>query len=221
MRIITASLLLIAINATAFVPADAFHPAADYAQWAPAVSIVLALYLLIHAAFLQKPSSQTQTATAPEKPTKPAEPAPPPAAPKTVDREPIIDAYLLQFLALLQEKGRFLDFVMGDIANYSNEQIGGAARVVHQGCSKVVKDHFAVVPVSDADEGSSVTLESGYNPREFRAVGKLAGSPPFHGTLLHKGWKASKIDLPRIVEPEPAAKTSSVIVPAEVEVKAS
>jgi hypothetical protein len=133
----------------------------------------------------------------------------------------MVDAHLVQFLGLLQEKGRFLDFVMDDIAGYSNDQVGAAARVVHQGCSKVINDHFSVVPVHPGEEGGAVTLESGYNPREFRAVGKLIGSPPFQGTLLHKGWKAEKIDLPRLVETKPESGAALVIVPAEVEIKAS
>lgn len=210
MRILIASLLLLAINAATYVP-----ELAPYVKWAPAVSIVLAIYLLIQGALLRKPSDKP-AATAPV-----AEPDPPPAAPKTVDREPMIDAHLVQFLGMLQEKGRFLDFVMDDIAGYSNDQVGAAARVVHQGCSKVVQEHFSVVPVHSGEEGNAVTLESGYNPREFRAVGKLVGSPPFQGTLLHKGWKSEKIDLPRLVESDPKSAANSVIVPAEVEIKAS
>jgi hypothetical protein len=208
MRIVIASILLLLINAATYVPGME-----ALAEWAPAMSIVIALYLILVTA-LTRPAAQAPSAPA-------EEPGPPPAAPKIREREPEADAYLVQFLGLLQEKGRFLDFVMDDIAGYSNEQVGAAARVVHQGCSKIVKDHFSIAPVHAGEEGSAVTLESGYNPSEYRAVGKLAGSPPFQGTLLHKGWKATKVDLPRLVEKPARPGGDLIVTPAEVEVKAS
>lgn len=210
MRIIATAILLLAVNAAAYVPA-----LEQLRVWAPAISIVIALYLLVQGAMLRKaPEKRQAPASAPQAP-------PPAAAPRTRERAPEVEAHLAHFLGLLQEKGRFLDFVMDDIASYSNEQVGAAARVVHQGCSKILRDHFAVAPVHAGEEGTQVTLESGYNPREYRAVGKLAGSPPFHGTLLHKGWKAERIDLPRLVEKPEGSQGSLVLAPAEVEVRAS
>lgn len=203
LRILIASIVLIAVNAAAYVPG-----LGQVREWAPAVSGLIGLYLFVQGFLLR-------TSEAPEE----GPPAAPPAAPRAREREPEVDAHLVQFLGLLQEKGRFLDFVMDDIAGYSNEQVGAAARVVHQGCSKVVRDSFSVSPVYAGEEGSQVTLESGYDATEYRAVGKLTGSPPFRGTLLHKGWKASRVDLPRLVEKEAGAGGTLVIAPAEVEVK--
>jgi hypothetical protein len=39
------------------------------------------------------------------------------------------EAEVVSFLATLQEKGRFVDFLMGDITIYSDAQVGEAARV--------------------------------------------------------------------------------------------
>jgi hypothetical protein len=212
MRVIATSLLLLAVNAAAHIPA-----LEQLRAFAPGISIIIAVYLLIQAAMLRN----APEASVPAAVSQPAAPPPPAAAPRVQERPPEVEAHLVQFLGLLQEKGRFLDFVMDDIAGYDNEQVGAAARVVHQGCSKIVRDHLSVAPVHSGEEGSSVTLESGYNPHEYRAVGKLAGSPPFQGTLLHKGWKASKVDLPRLVEKQKAAGGQLIIAPAEVEVKSS
>lgn len=205
LRILIASILLIALNAAAYVPG-----LGQVREWAPAVSGLIGLYFFVQGFLLRTADARV-----------PAEPAPAPVAPRVREREPEVDAHLVQFLGLLQEKGRFLDFVMDDIAGYSNDQVGAAARVVHQGCSRVVRDSFAVAPVHPGEEGNQVTLESGYNATEYRAVGTLAGSPPFHGTLLHKGWKASKVDLPRLVEKRAGAGEALVIAPAEVEVQGS
>src|SRR3954452_4748043 len=40
----------------------------------------------------------------------------------------------LRFLALLQRKGRLIDFLMEDIQPYSNEQIGQSVRDIHRDC---------------------------------------------------------------------------------------
>ena len=39
----------------------------------------------------------------------------------------------LQLLALLQQEGRFVDFLQENVTAYSDTEIGGAARVVHAG----------------------------------------------------------------------------------------
>lgn len=207
MRVLLASIVLLAVNAALLVPGlEDIHP------WVPLISLAIALYLLIQGVFLLKKSP-------PEAPSSEAAPsAPETPAPKERERE--IDAHVVHFLGLLQDKGRFIDFVMDDITSYDNEQVGAAARVVHQGCSQVIKEHLTIAPVHTAEEGAAVTLEKGYDPARFRAIGKLAGSPPFNGTLLHRGWKADKVDLPRLAE-KPAAEADLVIAPAEVEVKSS
>lgn len=205
MRVLIASIVLLAVNAAALVP-----DLQDFRTWAPAVSIVIALYLLIQAALLMK--SRGDRAAAAETPS------PAPAEPDPQEREREINAHVLHFLGRLQEKGRLVDFVMDDITSYDNEQVGAAARVVHQGCSQVIKEHLSIAPVHSAEEGATVTLESGYDSARFRAIGTLAGSPPFHGTLLHRGWKATQVDLPRLAE-KPSPSGDLVIAPAEVEVK--
>lgn len=125
---------------------------------------------------------------------------------------------LLQFLGLLQEKGRFLDFVMEEVASYQDAQVGAAARVVHAGCRQVMQDYFALAPVLGQDEGSQVVLDDNASARPYRLVGAVS-EPPYVGTLLHRGWRTSKVDLPVLV-PEKAQEMDvhMVIAPAQVEV---
>ena len=68
------------------------------------------------------------------------------------------DGRVVQFLSLLQEKGRFLDFIMDDVSKFQDQQVGAAARVVHSGCSQVMKEFFEILPVRSESEGSEVTL---------------------------------------------------------------
>ena len=113
-------------------------------------------------------------------------------------RPELVDAEIVNFLGLLQRKGRFIDFLMDDITRYDDKQVGAAARIVHQGCSQVIREHFDIAPVRGDAEGTRVTLEKNYNAAQNRLVGRVVGQPPFKGIVLHRGWKTGKVTLPRV-----------------------
>jgi hypothetical protein len=141
----------------------------------------------------------------------PAVPEPPKAPPvaaavDTTDRA-------TQLLSLLQRDGRLLDFVMEDLGPYQDAQIGAAARDVHAGCRQMLSRYFTLSPVMDGEEGESVTVERGTDPARMKVVGNVAGEPPYRGVLRHRGWEATRVELPPL--PETAR---SVLAPAEVEV---
>ena len=120
-------------------------------------------------------------------------------------------------LALLQEKGRFIDFVMDDVTLYSDAQVGAAARLVHQGCKSVVRDYFDVRPVHDGQEGTALTLGADYDTKNYRLLGRVSGEPPFTGRLLHRGWLTTAIKLPERPVPASEGPAAQLIAPAEVE----
>ena len=134
---------------------------------------------------------------------KPVRSTPPPPPPT--------DA-ALQLLALFQREGRFIDFLEEDVAMFSDADIGAAARVVHQGCRKALREHFTLVPVRTEEEGVKVTLPEA-NPTEIKLTGNVAGKGPHTGTLRHKGWRASEVRLPQAV----GGHDARVIAQAEVE----
>lgn len=119
----------------------------------------------------------------------------------------------LQLLGLLQQEGRLVDFLEEDVSAYSDADIGGAARVVHEGCSKVLRQYFDIEPVSDRDEGARLTLERGFDAGAYRLTGNVVGEPPFKGTLAHRGWRATASRLPKVAE----GHDVGVLAPAEVE----
>jgi hypothetical protein len=123
---------------------------------------------------------------------------------------------VLGLLGLLQEKGRFLDFVMDDVAPYSDQQIGSAARVVHGGCAAVIKEYFRIAPVFDGTEGGKTTLSADFDSARYRLMGKVQGEPPFTGTVIHRGWQAREVKLPERVGI--SNNPTGVIVPAEIEI---
>ena len=126
---------------------------------------------------------------------------------------------VLGFLGLMQQKGRLLDFLMDDVSKYPDAQVGAAARVVHQGCSAVLRDYFEIKPVVQNAEGSSLTLNKDYDAHSYRLLGRVIGEPPFTGRLLHRGWLTTSVKLPEQRTPASAVSGSPerVIAPAEVE----
>lgn len=119
----------------------------------------------------------------------------------------------LQLLGLFQQEARFLDFINEDIRQHGDAEIGAAVRVVHEGCRRVLRQHVELHPVLEEAEGSSLTLPSGFNPAEIRLSGNLVGQPPFRGVVRHRGWKATKVQLPLLAEGHDAA----ILAAAEVE----
>jgi hypothetical protein len=119
----------------------------------------------------------------------------------------------LQLLGLLQKEARFIDFIEEDIAAYSDADIGIAARVVHEGCRKTIKDHFSFAAVRSEAEGSKITLPQGFDASTVRLTGNIVGNAPFTGTLIHKGWQVTNIRLPKLTQGHNAA----IIAAAEVE----
>lgn len=136
----------------------------------------------------------------------------PPAAPKpTLQAAPPDSALLL--LGLLQREGRFIDFIQEDVAGFPDADIGAAARLVHAGCRKVLGEHFSLAPVRNEAEGSSITLEEGFDAAAVRLTGNVVGRPPFRGSLTHRGWRITDTRLPRLA----AAHDPAIVAPAEVE----
>lgn len=128
-----------------------------------------------------------------------------------------VQAAVIQFLGLLQQRGRFIDFVMDDISAYDDAQVGAASRVVQQGCAAVLREHFTISPIHTGAEGEPIVLEKEYHPECYRLVGKVLGGPPFHGVVLHRGWRTREISLPTRVRTEGGVGDRDVIAPAEIE----
>jgi hypothetical protein len=193
--------LLVAVSGAAVMPAA--EPIWPYLSEA---SLALALLVLILV------FSQLRPKAPPRMPaTESARPAPGQPAARRADAE------IVHFLAMLQDKGRLVDFLMDDINPYSDAQVGAAARVVHAGCKGVLQEHFTINPVRTEQEGSTVQVPAGYSADEYRLVGKIAGSAPFAGVLVHRGWKTDIVKLPQLLRV--AADRLPAIAPAEVEVK--
>lgn len=121
----------------------------------------------------------------------------------------------LQVIGILQRDARLVDFLMEDIAPYTDEQVGAAVRNVHQQSREALDRYISLSPVIDGVEGTYAKTPAG-DKAQFKLIGNVPadGKAP-GGTLRHKGWRAVKVDLPPIF---PHQKTD-ILAPAELEVE--
>ena len=143
--------------------------------------------------------------TAPKPAASPA--APPPPVERAADGA-------VQMLAILQRDSRLVDFLMEDIAAYSDDQIGAAVRDVHDQAKQSLARYLTLQPVIDGVEGT-FTRPPSTDPSLVKFIGNVPAGTPSGGMLRHKGWRAAKVDLPRL----PAKQDASVVAPAEIEIE--
>ncbi len=132
---------------------------------------------------------------------------PPAAAVRTTDGA-------LQMLSILQRDARLVDFLMEDIASYSDDQVGAAVRELHDQCRDAIARYVTLQPVIDGVEGTFTQAPS-KDPNVVRFIGNVPAKPPSGGVLRHKGWRAAKIDLPALG----AKQDVTVLAPAEIEIE--
>jgi len=195
--LIASGIVLLCINAAAV-----YQPDPNLTLAAQTVSAAIGLVCVFLA--IRK---QPQKAAAPAV----IQPIAPPLAP------PRPEAEIAAFLALLQENGRLVDFAKEDITAATDQQLGAAARVVHAGCRKVLSDYFEISPLRTENEGAAVTLEPGYDAPAHRLLGSVPPNPPYSGKLIHPGWIAKSIKLPRVTGTTDQ-RPWPVLAPAEIEI---
>lgn len=148
-----------------------------------------------------------------ELPPAAPEPEPEPEIAATEPEPDRDDTPALQLLAIMQREGRFIDFLQEDVSGFSDADVGAAARVVHEGCKRGLKDYLEVAPVRAEAEDAQVVLEPGFDAKRIRVTGNVVGEPPFRGRLAHHGWVVTQIRLPDLTD----GHDPRVVAPAEVE----
>jgi hypothetical protein len=117
-------------------------------------------------------------------------------------------------LAILQRDSRLIDFLMEDIAAYSDDQVGAAVRSLHDQSRDALNRYIQLAPVIDGVEGTFTRLAS-IDPASVKLLGNVPPQPPPGGVLRHKGWRCVKVDLPALQGKQDA----KIIAPAEVEIE--
>jgi len=124
-----------------------------------------------------------------------------------------IHASGLLLLSAFQREGRLVDFLQQDASGFSDEEIGAAARVVHDGCRAALRQFFELAPATDIAEGATMTVPVGFDSDRVLLTGNVSGNPPFKGAVRHHGWVVTDVRMPSISE----TLDPRVLAPAEVE----
>jgi hypothetical protein len=140
--------------------------------------------------------------------------AKPQREPKPVPPKRPVRSDAVSLLAALQREARFVDLVQETLDQYSDEQVGAAARDVLRDCRSVLDRLFNLRPVIAGEEGQVVDVPAGFDAGRFRLTGNVAGEPPLRGSLVHHGWEAARCEVPQWAGSDDAAR---VVAPAEVQ----
>lgn len=138
-------------------------------------------------------------------------------APTVTQEQPKVSDGALQVLHLLQRDSRLIDFLMEDITLYTDDQIGAAVRTLHTESKASLARHFVLNPVIDGVEGTYQKLDSSKipDPNRIKLIGNVPASGKVGGgTLRHRGWMASSVNLPPLGKQDP-----TILAPAELEVE--
>ena len=134
------------------------------------------------------------------------------------ENSPYQQSQVIQLLNLLQQKGRFLDFLMEDILEHSDEDLGSAARFVHQGCSQIMKEYFKIMPLSEQKEGEQMVLEKDHDPYKFLLLEGTINQEQQEVKIIHRGWVTTNINLPKASKSNTSSHNTGIISPIELEI---
>jgi hypothetical protein len=142
---------------------------------------------------------------APAEPTLPAPTKPASAATKPARSDAVT------LLSALQREARLVDLIQEDLANFSDAQVGAAARPCLQQCAATLQRLLSLTSVVDAQEGETIDVGSDASPARYQWIGEGTTST---GKLVHHGWLAAKIELPKWTG---EASDSKIVAPAQVQ----
>jgi hypothetical protein len=126
----------------------------------------------------------------------------------------------LTLLSTLQREARLIDLIEEPLDEYTDDQVGSAARDVLRESSKVLNRLFAIEKLAQGNEGDSVEIPSNASSAKWKITGKPTRSAtndptaPRRGNLIHPGWIATQVAVPQW---SGNSDEATVIAPAEAE----
>lgn len=120
----------------------------------------------------------------------------------------------ITLLVALQREARLIDLVKEDFGKYSDSQIGAAARPCLQQCAATLDRLFGLRAIESAEDGQVISVPISASPARYMWIGEGTSEElAMSGKLVHHGWEASQVELPKWTG---AAVDSRVISPIQV-----
>lgn len=117
----------------------------------------------------------------------------------------------LTLLGTLQREARLIDLIQEPLDEFEDAQVGAAAREVLRDSRKTLDRLLAIEAVSETEEGENIQISSSESPNRICVSGDASRSS---GTVTHRGWKATRCDLPKWTGNR---KDAWILAPVQVE----
>jgi len=120
----------------------------------------------------------------------------------------------LTLLSTLQREARLVDLIQEPLDEYSDEQVGAAARDVLRESSKVLDRLFSIKRLAEGTEGERIEIPANASAATWKVSGKSSSDPTGQrrGNLVHSGWIATQVAVPQW---SGNADEARIIAPAE------
>jgi hypothetical protein len=116
-------------------------------------------------------------------------------------------------LAALQRESRLLDLIQEPLHQYTDAQVGAAARDCLEKCRGTVERMFGLRPAIESAEGAVVEIPPQASPARYQWVG-TTGQSLQRGRVVHPGWEAARCEVPQWTG---GTADRSVVAPAQIE----
>lgn len=116
----------------------------------------------------------------------------------------------IALLATLQREARLVDLIQEKLDQFSDAQVGAAARPCLQQSAATLNRIVGLAPLVEAGEGEAITVPEDASAAAYQWIGEGTGNG---GQLVHHGWHATRLDLPEWTGQDADAR---VIAPAQV-----
>ena len=120
----------------------------------------------------------------------------------------------ITLLVALQREARLIDLVKENLGQYSDAQIGAAARPCLQQCAATLDRLFGLRAIESVADGQTIAVPGNASPSRYLWIGESSGDDQAtNGKLVHHGWEASQVELPKWTG---ATVDARVIAPIQV-----
>tara|TARA_R110002049_G_scaffold2750_2_gene21730 strand:+ start:607001 stop:607522 length:522 start_codon:yes stop_codon:yes gene_type:complete len=117
----------------------------------------------------------------------------------------------ITLLASLQREARLVDLIQENLTEFTDAQVGAAARPCLQQSAATLARFFDLKPVCDAADGSTVDVGPDASPARYQWAGEGTATS---GSLIHHGWQATRVELPKY---SGDVADAMIIAPAQVQ----
>lgn len=106
----------------------------------------------------------------------------------------------LTLLSTLQREARLIDLIEEPLDQFTDAQIGAAARPCLKQCRAAIDRMFGVRPLVDVPEGETLTPPDDASPIRVQWIGDAAAEHAAEkqsrrGRVVHPGWRAERCEL--------------------------